>query len=152
MNNTTQEKENKERFLFEDNKANYFSSQEYKYTNYTIHHFEDAEKEFKSLLVQTRDLCETSEDDSIKLLLKCQWNFEKLTNIYFGDDNLKKKFMVEGGIIAEKITSENETMCPGCQEAFSENKPYFALICNHKFCHECWENYLISSLDRKSVV
>eukprot|EP01114_Cavostelium_apophysatum_P022118 TRINITY_DN789_c0_g1_i3.p1 TRINITY_DN789_c0_g1~~TRINITY_DN789_c0_g1_i3.p1 ORF type:complete len:582 (-),score=159.50 TRINITY_DN789_c0_g1_i3:140-1885(-) len=96
------------------------------------------------------DLCNVSHSVAGSLLRHFQWKKERLIAAYFENSEKVKK---EAGIqqngkedhasieVSRSIQLSGEEMCSICADEVPADQ-CTALTCQHRFCNDCWRNYL----------
>ena len=85
------------------------------------------------------------------MMREFKWNKERLIDSYMNDSEgtLTKSGVlarVEGPKIKEGADSVDETFCGICCDNDYEPSEMYCMPCNHKFCKDCWEGYLLNKL------
>ena len=77
-------------------------------------------------------------DEAEIVLISYQWNFEKLTSVWYENvESNKLKCGIEMSQKAkEKAIYPNDGTCPICYSELDNNS--IGLKCNHKFCKDCY--------------
>ena len=85
-------------------------------------------------------------DEAEIVLISYQWNFEKLTSVWYENvESNKIKCGIEMSQKAkEKAIYPNDGTCPICYSELDNNS--IGLKCNHKFCKDCYTEYLQTRL------
>ena len=86
-------------------------------------------------------------DDAILAMIYYEWNIDKLDNWY---DNIEQNRINSGielsketkELLKKEINESNEEHCLVCGEINNNNNILYCLNCGHKFCNECWTEYL----------
>ena len=105
---------------------------------------------FLSEVGQVAGMLEVGLGEASLLLRLFQWSVERFQNKYFDDPS---KYNAAAGVVVspkggsqEEEEEPEEFECAVCME----DVPYFetfALGCGHRFCADCWQGHLKTSLD-----
>ncbi|CAH8364185.1 unnamed protein product [Eruca vesicaria subsp. sativa] len=93
-------------------------------------------------VVQISQVFSLSLSDATVILIHLRWNSFKASD-HLGED--KDKFLSELGLVGSKSPSDEDLEVIGEGDANLVSTP----LCSHKFCTDCWRDYLSKSLEKK---
>lgn len=118
-----------------------------KVESYKILSMDDVEKKLTERVELIKDLFQTTEDDAITLLKFYKWDNHKLQQDYFENDikiKISAGLLLPPGIIFEHHI---DSACLICLNKLL-SKPNDCLLCGHKFCSDCWNNYIKFTVEK----
>ena len=97
----------------------------------------------ESCLKNLQILFKISKQKCFDTFQKNKYEICQTLNELYADQKLEKK---QKEINLENQIEEN-FICGICEESNKPSKDFYSLNCNHKFCLDCYKNYLVTSLD-----
>ncbi|KAF8115697.1 hypothetical protein N665_0025s0155 [Sinapis alba] len=99
----------------------------------------DVREKMMKEIVQISEVFSLSHSDATVALIRLGWDSFRASDL-LGDD--KEKFLSELGLV--QVSDSNHEMIDG---DVLVSTPF----CSHKFCSDCWRDYLSESLEKKST-
>ncbi|KAF8052986.1 hypothetical protein N665_1482s0017 [Sinapis alba] len=96
-------------------------------------------------VVQISEVFSMSESDATVILIRLRWNSFKASDL-LGDD--KEKFLLELGLVGSNSCSDEEDLEVTNTDGEADNL-VSTPFCSHKYCTDCWRDYLRESLKKK---
>eukprot|EP01084_Bolivina_argentea_P043040 79323_1 len=120
----------------------------HKYAVFTSKELKEHMKEMIASISATLNI----DDEMVSLLLRrYDWKSDRLMENYLSDSRkcLKQHTMhlIDGK--KDETMSNAEIECPICVSDV-KLRDTFSLGCNHRFCNECWTDYIASNIHNKS--
>lgn len=115
-------------------------------SSYKIKDYQDIIPMLQHMTQEVSSLLGVDDDISQVLLHKYRWNKERLVEEFFSDSD---KALESAGLVVTKAIGNGDTFrenfCRICLSQCDPNRLY-SLSCNHKFCVECYQGYLVSMI------
>jgi len=111
-------------------------------------------KESETQTKAAQELCGLPSETIAAMLLRAnEWNKEKLINRWMEDSEkvLAAAGISSGDLVSTKKHSRKKMECPICMENCSSKNSY-ALGCGHRYCNDCWQQYLMTALESAHTV
>lgn len=123
--------------------------------SYNIIYLNELSSVRKKLITEFIDQTYLERDEAIIALIYYKWNLDKINDDWYNDvDGNRKLFGIDQdeNSIKELKKQKAETNTNYCLICYlpvdNKNKSdCFALRCNHVFCNDCWEGFIVSLLD-----
>jgi len=103
------------------------------------------------MIEQVKEFTCLTPDEVIIVLSQNQWSRDKFESKWFDNPD---NFKIATGLVYNKTLNIPPTDNKNCGVCFSQNKNnFFGLSCNHKFCNDCWKEYLENKIaDKLSTI
>ena len=90
------------------------------------------------LIKEVVSACGVSDDVARALLLRLQWNSERIIDQFFEKPLIQELFNYDGN---PAKCQDGVFLCPCC---YDEKVVSMQMECGHKFCSDCYSEYLLS--------
>lgn len=109
---------------------------------YSVHTREEIREKMMKEVVGISEVFSLSLSDATVILISQRWNSFKASD-RLGDD--KERFLSELGLVTGSNKSEDLEVTGGEGDGNLVSTPF----CSHKFCKDCWKDYLSKTLEKK---